>query len=326
MVPRWTSRSVIVLASSMSVLVAASVATQSDGRSVQERLGYPATARLLVLHADDLGMAHSVNRATFEALEKGWITSSSILVPCPWFPEVVRFARQHPDADLGIHLAVNSEWNDFRWRPVSPVDAVSSLLDKDGYLPLEETELVGKAKPDQVERELRAQVDRAKAAGINLTHLDSHMGTLFRSPALLDVYLKLGPAYNLPLLVERASGDRSAAAAGSPWALGAQRDAMVDRVVGLDAPGAPASEWTAAYEKLLSPLPPGVYELILHLAYDDEEMRGATWDHPNWGAAWRQQDFDMVKSQGFRDFLRAQGFVLVKWKDLARARLTPSRD
>src|SRR5436190_1564921 len=86
------------------------------------------------------------------------------------------------------------------------------------------------------------------------------------------------------------------------------------------APGAPASEWPAAYEKLLAPLPPGVYELIVHLAYDDEEMRGATWDHPNWGAAWRQADFDLVKSARFREFLRAQNFTLVKWKDLGRAR------
>ena len=91
------------------------------------------------------------------------------------------------------------------------------------------------------------------------------------------------------------------------------------RVVSLDAPGAPVSEWEAAYEKLLAPLAPGVYELILHLAYDDEEMRGATWDHPNWGAAWRQADFDLVKSQRFRDFLKAQNFTLVKWKDLAKA-------
>ena len=315
-----------LVAALTSVVAAASAGAQGGGGSVQERLGYPANARLLVLHADDLGMTHSVNRATFEALEQGWITSSSILVPCPWFPEVARFAREHADADLGIHLAVNSEWNDFRWRPVSPVDAVSSLLDKDGYLPLEETEVVGKAKPDQVERELRAQVDRAKAAGINLSHLDSHMGTLFRSPALLEAYLKLGPAYNLPLLLERAAGDRSTAAAASPWALGAQRDALVDRVVSLDAPGAPMSEWTAAYEKLLSPLTPGVYELILHLAYDDEEMRGATWDHPNWGAAWRQADFDMVTSQRFRDFLKKEGFVLVKWKELARARGTASKE
>jgi predicted glycoside hydrolase/deacetylase ChbG (UPF0249 family) len=316
---RW---SLLFLALSGAV-VTASTGTQTNGRSVQERLGYPASARLLVLHADDLGMAHSVNRATFEALEKGWITSSSILVPCPWFPEVARFAREHPDADLGVHLAVNSEWTGFRWRPVSPVDAVSSLLDKDGYLPLEETELVSKAKPEQVDRELRAQIERAKAAGVNLTHLDSHMATMFRSPALLDVYLKLGPAFNLPVLLERTSGDRSAAT--SPWSLGAQRDALVDRVLGLDAPGAPTSEWTAAYEKLLSPLPAGVYELILHLAYDDEEMRGATWDHPNWGAAWRQADFDMVRSPAFRDFLKAQGFVLVKWKDLARAATQSSR-
>jgi predicted glycoside hydrolase/deacetylase ChbG (UPF0249 family) len=282
--------------------------------SVQERLGYPAGARLLVIHADDLGMAHSVNRATFEALEKKWITSSSILVPCPWFPEVVRFAAEHPDADLGVHLAVNSEWTGFRWGPVSPAEAVRSLLDKDGYLPLEETEVVAHAQPEQVERELRAQVERARAAGIHLTHLDSHMATLFRSPALQGVYLRLGSAFNLPLLLERAGGDRS------PWAGAVQAEALVDRVISLDAPGAPAAEWPAAYEKLLAPLPPGVYELIVHLAYDDDEMRGATWDHPNWGAAWRQADFDLVRSPRFRDFLRKQNFTLVGWKDLARAR------
>jgi predicted glycoside hydrolase/deacetylase ChbG (UPF0249 family) len=310
---RWIIR-LVAVACTAAVLARAGGA-QSATRTVQERLGYPASARLLVIHADDLGMAHSVNRATFEALEKRWITSSSILVPCPWFAEVARFAAEHPDADLGIHLALNSEWTGYRWGPVSRADAVGSLLDKDGYLPLEETEVVGKAKPEQVERELHAQIDRAKSAGIGLSHLDSHMATLFRSPALLNVYLKMGPAYNLPLLLERAGADRSA------WALsGAQPDALVDRVVSLDAPGAPTAEWPAAYEKLLSPLPPGVYELIVHLAYDDDEMRGATWDHPNWGAAWRQADFDLVKSQRFHDFLRTQGFTLVGWKDLGRAR------
>jgi hypothetical protein len=309
---RWIIR--LVAVASTAAVLAPSGGAQSATRTVQERLGYPASARLLVIHADDLGMAHSVNRATFEALEKRWITSSSILVPCPWFAEVARFAAEHPDADLGIHLALNSEWTGYRWGPVSRADAVASLLDKDGYLPLEETEVVGKAKPEQVERELRAQIDRARSAGIPLSHLDSHMATLFRSPALLNVYLKMGPAYNLPLLLERTGADRSA------WALsGAQPDALVDRVISLDAPGAPAAEWPAAYEKLLSPLPPGVYELIVHLAYDDDEMRGATWDHPNWGAAWRQADFDLVKSQRFRDFLRTQGFTLVGWKDLGRA-------
>src|SRR5689334_9636368 len=125
--------------------------------SVQERLGYPATARLLIIHADDLGMSHSVNRATFEALEKGWITSSSILVPCPWFPEVVRFAKSHPNADLGIHLALNSEWTDYRWTPLTAKEKVPSLLDEQGYMPNDETIVAKQAKPAEVNLELQAQ-------------------------------------------------------------------------------------------------------------------------------------------------------------------------
>ena len=107
----------LVVASCGVIAVVAGITAQS--RTLQERLGHPADARVLVIHADDLGMSHSVNRATFEALEKGWITSASILVPCPWFPEVARWARAHPQADLGIHLAVNSEWTGFRWAPIS---------------------------------------------------------------------------------------------------------------------------------------------------------------------------------------------------------------
>src|SRR5438034_11045217 len=126
----------------LSVTAAPLGGVQGDARTAQERLGYPASARLLVIHADDLGMAHSVDRATFEALERGWITSSSILVPCPWFAEVVRFARAHPDADLGIHLALNSEWTGLRWGPVAGAGAAPSLLDADGYLPLAEPTVV----------------------------------------------------------------------------------------------------------------------------------------------------------------------------------------
>ena len=298
----------------LALLLGSPASGQPPAPTVQERLGHPASARLIVIHADDLGMAHSVNRATFEALEKGWITSSSILVPCPWFPEAARWARAHPDADLGIHLALNSEWTGLRWGPVSGASAVPSLLDADGYLPLVEPIVVKQAQPAEVERELRAQIDRAKAAGVRLSHLDSHMGTLFRSQALFDVYRRLGAAYDLPLLLERV-GDRGGDASG--FAPGAQADALVDRVVSIE-PGASPAGWPAAYEKMLAPLPPGVYELIVHLAYDDDEMRGATSDHPDWGAAWRQSDFDLVRSAWFRDFLRSHGFVPVKWSELAR--------
>jgi predicted glycoside hydrolase/deacetylase ChbG (UPF0249 family) len=284
--------------------------------SVQERLGHPASARLLILHADDLGMSRSVNRATFEALEKGWITSASVLVACPWFPDVARWARANPTADLGIHLAVNSEWTGYRWGPLASRDAVPSLIDPDGYLPLVETTVVANARPAEVEKELRTQVDRARAAGLRISHIDSHMATLFRTPELFAVYRRMGTHYGVPTLLERL-GERGGEA--SAWAVGPQADALVDRVISIN-PGVTAAGWPEAYEKMLAPLPPGVYQLILHLGYDDEEMRGATFDHPNWGAAWRQNDFDLVKSQRFRDFVKAQGFVLVTWGDLARAK------
>jgi len=281
-------------------------------KTVQERLGYPANARLLVIHADDLGMNHSVNRATFEALEKNWITSSSILVPCPWFPEVSLWAKNHPNADLGIHQALNSEWTTLRWGPVSPTDKVPSLLAADGYLPLDTDVVARNAKPAEVEMELRAQIDRAQSLGIHLTHLDTHMGALFGSTDLYTLYKKMGYHYGLPVLqeLEGAHGPLDLAPPAG--------EALVQKVISIN-PGIDAKDWTAWYEKQLAPLAPGVYEVIVHLAYDDEEMRGATADHPDWGAAWRQHDLDMVKSPEFQKFLKDQGFLLVGWRDLAKA-------
>jgi predicted glycoside hydrolase/deacetylase ChbG (UPF0249 family) len=292
--------------------LAQSGANAAPIKTVQERLGYPASARLLVIHADDLGMNHSVNRATFEALEKEWITSASILVPCPWFPEVAKWAREHPSADVGIHQALNSEWTTLRWGPVSPKDKVPSLLDSDGYLPLDTPAVTENAKLAEVETELRAQVDKAKSAGVRVTHLDSHMGALFGSTGLYRVYQSMGYSYDLPIL-EAKSG--SHAPQGSPPP---EEEILVEKVIEID-PGVDAKDWASWYPQQLQPLGPGVYQVIVHLAFDDEEMRGATYDHPDWGAAWRQHDLDMVKSPEFHQFLKDQGFVLVGWKDLAKA-------
>jgi hypothetical protein len=275
-------------------------------KSVPERLGYPANARLLVIHADDFGMAHSVNRAIEEALEKKWVTSASILVPCPWFPEAARWAKSHPDADLGIHLALTSEWTTLRWGPVSPQPKGSSLLDADGYLPLTSEYVASHAKISDVETETHAQVDKAKAAGVTLTHLDAHMGAIVTTPDLLKAYLGLGQAYKLPLLLD------SRAEAVAPGSV------LLNQLLQMT-PGTPKSGWFEAYKKMLTPLPPGSYQLIVHLAYNDDEMQGATFDHPDWGAEWRQNDFDLVRSAEFQKFLKDQGFVLVTWKELARA-------
>lgn len=285
---------------------------QGPSKSVQERLGLPANARLLIIHADDFGAAHSVNRATSEALEKGYITSASILVPCPWFPEAAAFAKAHQNLDIGIHQALNSEWVDYRWGPVTSKDKVASLLDPESYLPLDTPEVAKNAKPAEVETELRAQIERAQKMGVNITHLDSHMAALFGTTELYQVYQKMGHAYGYPILEEWE---------GTHGPLGVKppaEEVLVQKVISIG-PGVAAANWTAWYEDQLKGLGPGVYEVIVHLAFDDDEMKGMTRDHPDWGAAWRQHDFDMVSSAEFQKFLKDQKFVMVGWKDLAKA-------
>ena len=298
----------------LALLLATRALGQAPVKSVQERLGYPANARLLIIHADDYGMNHSVNRAISEALENHWITSASILVPCPWFLEAAAYAKAHPDADLGIHQALNSEWTTFRWGPVTSRDQVPSLLDTDGYLPLDTPEVVQRAKASEAETELRAQISRAQKFGVHVTHLDTHMGALFQNAPLFSTYQKLGAEFRLPILAARVGPEHSVPA----FARMSADQILLDRVFEIS-PGVDPKDWMSWYEKQLAPLGPGVYQVILHLAYDDDEMRGATFNHPDWGAAWRQRDLDMVKSPEFQKFLKEQGFVLVGWKDLATA-------
>jgi chitin disaccharide deacetylase len=280
--------------------------------TVAERLGYPPDSRLLVIHADDFGMLHSVNRATSEALVNHWITSASILVPCPWFPEAAAFAKAHPDLDLGIHVALTSEWTPVRWRPISPQPAGSSLLDRDGYLPLDETMVAQRDKPDEVATEVHAQLEKAKAAGVNFSHLDAHMRAITRTPQLLSVYVRAAAQSGVPALVL----DERAGAQLPPSAL------LIDREITMQ-PGVSAADWQSWYRKQLTGLAPGVYQLTIHLGFDDDELRAATADHPDWGAAWRQHDYDTVRSAEFRQFLRDQHFILVSWRDLSRALKQP---
>lgn len=285
---------------------------EQSGRTLQEKLGYPATARLLIIHADDYGMAHSVNRAIAQALENGWVTSASVMVPCPWFPEVATWARAHPNADLGIHLVLDSEWADFRWGPVAPADKVSSLLDPDGYF-FNDPSLFTHVKVSEVDTELRAQIDKARTQGLHISHLDSHMIALSSTRRLFGVYQRLGHDYDLPIALVKNGSYRMPSGVTPP------KDALaLDNVITMD-PGVPEREWFNWYKKHLAPLKPGIYQLIVHLAYDDDEFRGATRDHPDWGAAWRQSDFDMVRSAQFRQFIHDQQFILVNWRQLSNA-------
>ena len=163
----------------------------------------PNEDKLLIIHADDMACSHSENQATFDALEKGMVNSSSIMVPCAWLPEAAEYARNHPEADLGIHLTVTSEWQTFKWGPVAPKDKVPSLIDSLGYFYDNCADFARKAKVKEVEIELRAQIELALSMGIQPTHFDSHMGCLFfQSIELFELYLKLGREYKVPVLLE----------------------------------------------------------------------------------------------------------------------------
>ena len=153
--------------------------TPADRPSLAERLGYAADAKLLIIHADDLGMAHSVNRGTLHAMRHGVVNSGSIMVPTPWLSEIAAAAREDPALDLGLHLTLTSEWKHYRWGPVLPVTEVPTLVDSAGYLWATAEDAAAHMDPSEAEAEIRAQVERAVQFGITPTHLDSHMGTLF---------------------------------------------------------------------------------------------------------------------------------------------------
>lgn len=293
------------------LLVVASV--QAQNRTMAERLGYPADAKLLIVHADDLGMSHSVNAATMKAFETGLVNSGSIMVPCPWLSEIATYARANPQADLGLHLTLTSEWTPFRWGPVTSKDRVASLLDKDGYFRLTESEAAKYADPKEVEVEIRAQIEKAKALGIVPTHLDSHMGTLYQSKALFDVFLRVAREYKLPVRVAKEWASR---ADYLTTALGAN-DVYIDRVLDINQSVAP-QDWAKFYSDALRKLQPGVTEVVIHLAYDDGEMQGATSDHPNWGAAWRQRDLEFFTSDAFRKLLEENKIKLITWREIGK--------
>ena len=298
----WSSLASLVFASTMS----------AQTRTVAERLGHPRDAKLLILHADDLGVAHSENAASFEAFEKGMISSASIMIPTPWVTEVANYAKAHPDADLGLHLTLTSEWETYRWGSTAPRDQVPSLHDPDGTLPKGTRTVATRAELVEVERELRAQIDRAYAIGIKPTHVDSHMGALFNTPELMATYVKVARSYKLPFLGFIAPPRPGTQAVVTP------QDIIPDTVLIADE-RVPTEQWKQFYLDAIKNLKPGLTELIVHLGFDDAELRAVTVNHPAYGAAWRQRDFDVLGSPEFKQALKDNGVILVTWREIGRA-------
>ena len=283
--------------------------------SVAEKLGFGRDAKLLIVHADDVGMTHAVNAATIKALESGGVNSASIMVACPWFPEIAEYAKTHPEADFGLHLTLTSERVYYRWGPVAPRDKVASLVDENGYFWHDWTPKT-RIDPKEVELELRAQIERAYAMGIRPTHLDSHQYRLYdNGKELFEVLLRIAHEKKLPFFVVRDWFEEHPYLESSL----SPADIVIDHTVTID-PSVRPEKWADFYGAAIKNLQPGVTEFVIHVAFADEEMTAATRERDTWGAAWRQRDFDFFTSAEFRQLLTQEEIRLVNWRELARAR------
>jgi chitin disaccharide deacetylase len=271
-------------------------------------LGYPAGTRVVIPHVDDVAVGHGANRAFVDLAEGGFVTTGSAMVPCPWFAEIVELAKEQAELDLGVHLTLTSESRSCRWRPISTTAKVSGLIDGDGYMWPDVPALRRHAHRGAVEAECRAQIEAALAAGLDVTHLDTHMGAA-AAPEFAEIYLALGREYRLPVLLPR-----HAATYTSLLDLGPVDREFYDRLTGrLEAEGLPLIDRFAmglamrqhsceqAYRQMVGEAAAGVTYLSLHCSTPGEVERM----HPS-DAAWRIAEYELFQDPGFLDWVASQ--------------------
>lgn len=302
----------------VSLLITLNLNSQSN-KNLAELLGYPRDSKLLIIHADDMGLAHSVNTACIKAFDNKGITSGSIMVPCPWAPEISAYVKDHPGMDVGIHLTLTAEWDYYKWGGITSSDQIPSLLDKNNNFFPSVEELGKSVKTAEAEKELRAQIDRAIASGVHPTHLDTHMGSVLANPELVKIYLGLSDIYHLPVLFPRAYlswfQPDMAKSMGS-------KIFLIDNLFMLE-PKMITEKWIKPYQKAIETMKPGLNEMIVHVAIDNDEMQAIARGHNDYGSAWRQHDLDLVSSQEFKDLLKNNHIILIGWKQIRDLMNTP---
>lgn len=260
--------------------------------------------KYLIIHADDLGMCHSINAATFYASQIGAITSASVMVPCAWYPEVVSYAQMNGDLDLGVHLTITSEWSTLRWRPIGI--ASQSLVDSEGYFWRDIRGLSDLAE-ETLLTELRAQVLLFLSSGLHPTHLDSHMFALFTSDTFFRAYLRVANEYRTPALILTTFPS-----CNGFTEINIKSNCIVDSQQYAPETLA-ADQWESFYLDTIQSLEPGINQLTVHLGYDNVELRAAMGDNMPWGSAWRSRDLSAITSPTFKKQLKQCDINLISW-------------
>jgi predicted glycoside hydrolase/deacetylase ChbG (UPF0249 family) len=307
-----------------ATLMGAAVIDAAPGaqQTYAERLGWGPKDRVVLFHCDDVGMSHASNLGAIESLEKGVVTSVSIMMPCPWVPEFVNYLKEHPQVDAGLHLTLNSEWSLYRWGPLAGKSAVPGLCDRDGYLwhPVQET--ASHATPDEVEREIRAQIEKAEAMGIHPTHIDTHMGALVARPDFLDRYVKVGIEKHICVLA--IGGHRNFASVENAEAM----QQVQERVAKVWEAGLPVLDdlhtasygWkdgpkSARFIEMLKSLKPGITMVIVHCSRPTEEFPLITGS-----SSLRFEDLKAMIDPEVRKTIQEEKIILTTWRELKKRR------
>ena len=313
-----------------------SININSQINNIAERLGYDKNAKLLIIHADDIGIAHSINIASFDAYKNNAINSGAAMIPSPWIKEVAEFHKEYPKYDIGIHLTLTAEWKNYKWGGISSSNEIPSLLNEYNEFYDNTSDVNINADPEEVRKELQAQIDYARSLGINPSHIDSHMGAIAVNKDLWRVFIEVGhknklvsmawrsrilnlfdedfpvPDYIVPvndiyMLYPEADRTFLENAANEDIA----NTLIVNDVYKYD-------DFFNLYSSKVKSLTPGLNVFLLHLGYDNEELRAVTVDHPEYGSLWRQLDYDVFNSDEFKKVLEDNDIKLVTWGDIKR--------
>lgn len=300
-----------------------------------EKLGYPKGSKVIILHVDDAGMSKESNEGVFESIEKGVANSFSIMMPCPWVPEIFSYLKKKPKSDAGLHLTMNAEWKDYRWPPLAGASQVPGLVDQQGALWSGVMEVVMHAKPDEIAKEIEAQIARARRAGWEPTHLDSHMGTLFATPAFLEQYLSIGMREKIPVmfpgghstLVQKTNGgllsvEQAKAIGNKLWQAGLPViDDLHNSSYGFRYPKEKVSDKelqqlaAEQYMRSFDALQPGITMVIMHCS-----VAGEHFEHISSSGTIRRADWLAMQSPELKRYLEENKIILTTWREMMERR------
>lgn len=306
--------------------------SQMNDSTYAEKLGFPKGAKVVILHVDDAGMSFESNEGTIQAIIKGAANSCSVMMPCPWVPHFVQFLKAHPQVDAGLHLTLTSEWEKYRWGPLAGKAAVPGLVDSAGSLWTSVENVVKHATANEVEQELEAQLDRARTMGFRPTHFDSHMGTLFATPAFMERYISFGIKHQIPVMFPAGHATLIAVQGNldqqrllqlrtigkSLWAAGLP--VLDDLHNGTYNWQPPAGAYKAAYKTkqyidALKEVKPGLTMLIMHCTATTDVFKEISNSGPS-----RQADLEAMLDPAFKKALQTEGIVLTTWRELKQRR------